>query len=48
MATARSQIGGAGTQTSGLGFGGYLAPGNSNSTEEFTRTTTVTRTVSAT
>ena len=38
LATARNGLGGAGTQASGLGAGGYVSPGNpnSNATEEFT------------
>jgi hypothetical protein len=36
MGTARYFVGGAGTQTAGLGFGGYAAPpGNKNETEEY-------------
>ena len=35
LSTARTGLGGAGLQDSGLGFGGYLAPGVSNSTEEY-------------
>ena len=34
MATARNQLAGCGTQTAGLGFGGY-ATANSNATEEY-------------
>jgi hypothetical protein len=33
--TGRSSIAGCGTQTAGLGFGGYTFPGGSNSTEEY-------------
>ena len=36
MATARSGLGGAGTQTSALGFGGDLVSGNTNATEAYT------------
>ena len=35
MSTARSGLAGAGTQTAAFGSGGYLAPGNSNATEEY-------------
>jgi hypothetical protein len=35
MITARRSMSGAGTQTAGLGAGGYLAPGYSNATEEY-------------
>ena len=34
LGTARAFLAGAGTQTAGLGFGGY-APGDSTATEEF-------------
>jgi hypothetical protein len=36
MATARSSLGEAGTQTVGLAFGGYAGPAVSTLTEEFT------------
>jgi hypothetical protein len=36
MATARQVLGGCGTQTAGLGFGGYInGSGNTNTTEEY-------------
>jgi hypothetical protein len=35
MTTSRYGLGGAGTQTAALGFGGF-GPPNSNATEEFT------------
>jgi hypothetical protein len=43
MGTARKYLGGAGTQTAGLGFGGYKYGGYSNNTEEYSAglTTTV-------
>ena len=48
MAEARSQLAGAGTQTSALGSGGFGSSTYSQSVEEYTRTATVTKTVSAT
>jgi hypothetical protein len=39
--TARTALGGAGTQTSALGFGGADAVGNVAATEEYTKTGTV-------
>jgi hypothetical protein len=37
LGTARSEIAGAGTQTAGLGFGGYISAGTptTNATEEY-------------
>jgi hypothetical protein len=37
LGTARSEIAGAGTQTAGLGFGGYISSGTptTNATEEY-------------
>ena len=35
MNTARRTLGGTGTQTAGLAFGGYTATANTNSTEEY-------------
>ena len=40
MNTARRTLGGTGTQTAGLAFGGYTATANTNSTEVFTEETT--------
>ena len=39
MITARFGLGGAGTQTAGLGFGGYGSGGYKTSTEEYNGTT---------
>jgi len=44
MATARQQLGGCGTQTAALGFGGYT-PSVTAATEEWTGTQTLSRTV---
>jgi hypothetical protein len=35
MGTTRGSLGGAGTQTAALGFGGFISPGYSASTEEY-------------
>jgi hypothetical protein len=35
MGTARYGLGGCGTQTAALGFGGYLSPGNTAATESY-------------
>jgi hypothetical protein len=35
MATTRQSLAGAGTQTAGLGFGGYTGTANSAATEEW-------------
>jgi hypothetical protein len=39
MGTTRGSLGGAGTQTAALGFGGFISPGYSASTEEYNGST---------